>query len=200
MLGKCGAAATPCPSLATRTSLSSVKKVIDAGALRSRRLVEFLSSSPSHIAVLTDYASMESFKGEGAINIRKSIEILARFPKQVVILKSTATISRLRPRMTGLHSRFLDRKQTAGFPRYCSALLTGGADPRDVAYDIEWKEGLSREHFSRLQDKTATIGEAWTALFKSYGKADLKKPAEPADNLSGFFTPHHPRCYDSHGS
>jgi hypothetical protein len=151
-----------------------VKKVVDAGALRSATLAEFLRASPRNTAVLTDYASMECFKGDGAVNIRRSLEIISHFPKQVAVLKSTAIISRLRPRKPGLHSRFIDRKQTAGFPRYCSALFVGTADPEHVAYDTELKSTTSREHFGRLEAKATTIGEAWTALFKSYTAADLK--------------------------
>jgi hypothetical protein len=151
-----------------------MKKVVDAGALRSSALTEFLTVSTNNVVVLTDYGSMECFKGEGSINIRRSLEIISRFPQQVAILKSTATISRLRPRKTGLQNRFIDRKQTAGFPRYCSALFAVTANPEHVAYDTQLKSVLSREHFSRLEAKAMTMGEAWTVLFRSYTAADLK--------------------------
>src|SRR5436190_23583261 len=108
------------------------KKVIDVSALRSAALEDFVAASPTNMAVITDYASMESFKGDPAINIRRSLAILSRFAKQVVVLKSTAEICALRPRVSGLHSRFLDRRQTKGFPKYCRALLNGAADSLDI--------------------------------------------------------------------
>ena len=151
-----------------------MKKVIDAGALRSPQLEDFLTASFKNTAVLTDYASMESFKGDGAVNIRRSLEILRRFPRQVVILKSTAEIGRLRPRSAGLHSRLIDRKQTAGFPRYCSALFEDTADANHVTYDTDLKSATAQDHFRRIESKAAAMGAAWAALFKSYTPSDLK--------------------------
>jgi hypothetical protein len=59
-----------------------MKKVTDAGALRSPTLERFLRSSRHNAAVITDYASMESFKGEATINIRRSFQILVKIYKR----------------------------------------------------------------------------------------------------------------------
>jgi hypothetical protein len=150
-----------------------LKKVIDAGALRSPALERFLRTSPNNIAVITDYASMESFKGEGAVNIRRSLQIVGRFPKQVLILKSTAQICALRPRLSGLHSRLVDRRQTVGFVHYCRSLFSSVAEPERVAYDVASKSRIAREHFARIEEKAAAMGPAWDALFQSYDRDDL---------------------------
>ena len=150
------------------------KQVIDAGALRSAALEKFLRASRTNTAVITDYASMESFKGDGAVNIRRSLEIISRFPQQVLILKSTAEVCALRPRSSGLHGRLLDRRQTAGFPKYCCALFNGVVHPADMAYDIASKSAASREQFARMERTAAGISTAWTALFKSYTRDELQ--------------------------
>jgi hypothetical protein len=147
-----------------------VKKVIDAGALRSPELFAFLSSSARNIAVLTDYASMESFKGNAAINIRKSVEIVSRFPEQVLVLKSTREITQLRPRNKGLLQRFVDQKQCEKFKHYCSALATGGDD---VAYDVGLKETNAKDHFDKLLGSAETIRTGITLLAKSLTPLEL---------------------------
>ena len=102
-----------------------IRKVIDAGGLRSRELGNFLSRSNRHYAVITDYTTLEMFYGNPQINLRRSLEILSRFPGQVIVLKSNARIWKMMPHSEGLQSRLQDRKKTQAFPRYCQALFSG---------------------------------------------------------------------------
>lgn len=151
-----------------------MKKVIDTGALRSDELEDFLKSSPLNVAVLCDYAMMEAYKGDSALNLRRSLGIVSQFPSQVLILRSTNVISRLRPRRMGLHRRFTDEKQTAGFPNYCSAMLEGAADPSDAAIDIDHKAAVAKEHFELLTTSAETVREGILKFAKSYPPETLK--------------------------
>jgi hypothetical protein len=151
-----------------------MKKVIDAGALRSPKLKHFLAASPENSAVLTDYAAMEAFEGNGHVNVRKSLEILSHFPRQVLVLKSTREITRLRPRSMGLQRRMIDEEQTRRFTSYCHALFANGADPREVMNDVGLKASRAKEHFDRLAVSIDNIRSGIAQLAASYTPEDLK--------------------------
>lgn len=76
--------------------------------------------------------------------MKANFAILARHLPQIVVLKQTPQIIALRPRSTGLHSRFHDELQTRRFREYCSSLYTPAAS------DFRHEESLATEHFGRM--------------------------------------------------
>ncbi len=141
-----------------------IKKIIDAGALRSPELETFLSMSRQHFAVITDYATVEMFYGDPQVNLRRSLQIISRFSAQVIILKSNAQIWKLIPRNSaGLKRRLQDDRKTRNFSKYCRALF-GDADrsQRLSAGIAEFGNSVqeTRERFTRLSVSIRTaIGE-----------------------------------------
>jgi hypothetical protein len=92
-----------------------VKKIIDSNKLQSEHLEKFLSRSPNHIAVLTDYAMMEAYKSDDLGVLYQSMEILSGHPTQVIILKGTQAVCGLSGRAAGLQRRLIDIGQTRDF-------------------------------------------------------------------------------------
>lgn len=151
-----------------------MKKIIDAGALRSSNLKDYLISSKSNFAIINDYAGMEAFKGDAFANVRYSLKILSEFPNQVIILKSTKEISGLRVKKKGLLSRMTDENQTKGFNEYCQALFKNSVGKRRIAEDIENKARKSAEHFAKLLVDAEKIRSGIDEIAKSYHGEDLK--------------------------
>jgi hypothetical protein len=151
-----------------------VKKIVDAGAMRSPLLAAYLAASSRNFAVLTDYACMESFKGNADVNLRKSLEILSQYPKQVIVLKGTAKIIRLQPRGHGLHARLIDPKQTAGFGNFCRAVLAPGVSRPDVRPMIRQRAQKATAHFDTLTASTETVRRGMQMFVQSYTSTDLK--------------------------
>ena len=118
---------------------------------------------------------MESFKGSATVKLRNSLRVLAQRPDQVVVLKATPEILLLRPRKTGVQSRLVDRKQTAGFLAYCRAILDGHAHPADVAYDIAVKEATAQAHFTKLSKSIETVRSGMVKLIQGYPADELKR-------------------------
>ena len=148
-------------------------KIIDAGALRSERLSEFLAASPGNRAVLTDYASMESFKGVGSVNIRKSMKRLAEFPDQVVVLRSTRVVCGLKPRSRGLVNRLIDVSQTSDFGKYCDAIFSNSVPINLIEADIKNKENSSQSHFDLLLGNSESIRSGIHKLAGTYRSEDI---------------------------
>ncbi len=137
-----------------------IKKIVDAGALRSPELETFLSTSSQHFAVITDFATAEMFYGDPQVNLRRSLQIISKFSAQVIILKSNAQIWKLVPRNS---SGLQDDRKTRNFPKYCRALF-GDADrsQRLSAGIAEFGNSIqeTRERFTRLSVPIRTaIGE-----------------------------------------
>jgi len=149
-----------------------MKKVIDASALRSDELREFLCASKRNLAVLTDYSFRESFKGRGETNVRKSYEILAAHTDQVIVLKDTASISHLDPRAKGLQGRLVGTKETADFPRYCKALYSNSPGISD---DIRSKQDKANHFFDQSDASTETLRRGMGMIIKGYQPDDIKR-------------------------
>ena len=71
--------------------IGEMKLVIDSNQLQTSQFREFLSRSPSNLAVLPDFAAMEAYKGDSLKTIFKSMVVLADFPEQVIVLKGSAS-------------------------------------------------------------------------------------------------------------
>jgi len=152
-----------------------IKKVVDAGALRSPELEKFLSTSKQHFAVITDYATIEMFYGNPQINLRRSLEIVSRFSEQVIVLKSNAKIWKLVPRNSaGLQKRLQDDRKTSKFPVYCRALFGNVDRSKRMSLAIsEFGKSVqeTRERFTRL---AAPIREAIGELEAQFTAEDLR--------------------------
>lgn len=86
------------------------RAVIDKNRFESEELDRWLSLSPNHKAVITDYAQMECYKGDGQRNLTESIKVISRYQGQIVLLKPTSENSRVRPRpIKKLQDKFIDR-------------------------------------------------------------------------------------------
>ncbi len=151
-----------------------MKKVIDSSALRSESLRQFLETNPANTAIITDHLTMEMFKGDGQTNIHRSLKFLAAHPRQVVVLKSTPAIVKLRPRANGLHGRFVNETQTAGFARYCRVLFGNTADQGALALDRERKQLAANLRYERLKGSVETIRATIQKLKNGYNDDELK--------------------------
>src|SRR5882724_9776874 len=99
-----------------------MRTVVDSNFLQSDRLRAYLSKSPAHIAVLTDYAAMEAHKADTLETLYRSMAILGEFPRQVIVLKGTQAVCGLSGRASGLQRRMIHQEQTQGFAEYCRHL------------------------------------------------------------------------------
>jgi hypothetical protein len=128
-----------------------VKMVVDAGAMRTKPdsslLADFLSASMSNYTVVTDFLYRECVKGTGDWNAKQSFRVLSELPDQVLVLKDTRTISRLDPRMTGVHRRMVDDRQTREFGKYCAAFYRSVPG---IGEDLERKQALVNEYFESI--------------------------------------------------
>jgi hypothetical protein len=136
-------------------------------------LGDFLLASQKNIAVLPDQLAMELFKGDGRTNIQHSLKILANFPKQIVVLRSTHRIIAIRSRRSGLHARFADAEQTAGFVKYCRFLFRG-SEPRAVDLDRQRKQFVANRRYNNSIGDIASIRAAILQLKANYTPAELK--------------------------
>jgi hypothetical protein len=153
----------------------AIKKIVDAGALRSSRLQGFLASSKQHFAVITDYTTLEIFGGNPEVNLRRSLQIVSKFAAQVIILKSNAQIWKLVPRRTSRLQRHLqDDRKTHNFPNYCRALF-GDAErsqklsPHIIEMGASFRK--SKEQFTRASE---CIREAIGELDAQFTANDLR--------------------------
>ncbi len=143
--------------------------VVDSNFLQNSELRQYLSTSKSNFAVLTDYAAMEAYKGNTLVSIYKSMAILSEFPKQVIILKGTQTVCGLSGRLSGLQRRLIDDRQTKEFHIYCKRLLAA-----------ENGDGRFRAHLLDLGRKATTQMDRVLV--------DAGKMAEHIEGLAKTFT------------
>ena len=152
-----------------------IKKIVDAGALRSPELETFLSTSSQHFAVITDFATAEMFYGDPQVNLRRSLQIISKFSAQVIILKSNAQIWKLVPRnSSGLQRRLQDDRKTRNFPKYCRALFEDDDRSQRLSAGIaQFGNSIqeTRERFTRL---SASIRTAIGELEGQFTRDDLR--------------------------
>src|SRR5262245_20230378 len=85
-----------------------IKQVVDSNFLQGEALRAYLSESPHHYVVMTDYAFMEAYKADTLDMLYRSMEIPSQYPKQVIVLKGTQTVrllsGRPAPREVSVHA------------------------------------------------------------------------------------------------
>lgn len=150
------------------------RTIIDTNALQSPQLRAYLSRSPSHFAVLTDYSAMESYKGNTLVNIFRNMEVLADFPKQVIILKSTATVCGLRGRRAGLQRRMIDDDQTRNFQNYCDALQLAKRGHVSAQRQLLEHGREADAHLTRLLDDAVKLPEILETVAATFSEDELK--------------------------
>ena len=79
-----------------------MRLVADSNILKDEAFRAFLSCSRANRVVVTDYLMMEAYKSGDVAQFLDLMVALCDFREQVVILKSTAAVSRLRGRSSGL--------------------------------------------------------------------------------------------------
>src|SRR5258708_7064544 len=155
------------PDIATR-------KVVDTNALQLPQLRAYLSESPSHFAVLTDYAAMESYKGNTLVSIFRNMEVLADFPKQVIILQSTGTVCGLRGNRAGLQQRMIDDDQTRGFQIYCKALQLAKRGNASARQQLLEHGREADAHLKRILDDAMTMPDIIDEIASSFSQDELQ--------------------------
>lgn len=106
------------------------RKVVDSNFLQTEELRSFLSASPFHLAVLTEFAAMEAYKNDALRSVPLSMSVLLDFPRQIVVLKGAEITSALTSPVSNPQIRLIDQEQTTFFPAYCRALKLADLDPR----------------------------------------------------------------------
>ena len=154
--------------------LRRVKKVVDAGSLRTPELESYLSKSAGNFAIITEFATLEMFYGDVDVNFRRSLAIICRFPQQVIILKSNAKISKMTPRPRGLQKRLQDEAKTQNFVKFCRLLSRDEIPNQYLRQNIMDYGEFAREWRDRFTRQTVSIRAAITNLEKQIAPNDLK--------------------------
>lgn len=145
-----------------------VKKVVDCSGMESAELAQMLAASPSNFAVLSDFCAMEAFsRGTKA---QALFQILARHPGQTLVLKTTAEISRLRPRAKGLLNRLIDNQETNDFVNYATAVANG--NDQIIAHLAE-KRNRAKVFLGDLVPAAEALQRHMLEMFKTYTDSDL---------------------------
>jgi hypothetical protein len=184
-----------------------LRKVIDSNSLQSPELRRYLSTSPSHYAVLTDYAAMEAYKGNTLTSIFSSMEILAEYPAQVIVLKGTQRLCALKGRASGLQRRMIDQEQTRGFSDWCRHLHSArNGDSyiraqllklgREATVQMDRVLADARNFATHLEGVSKTFTPAELTLLRSkgaYTEALFDKFVENTLWVAAFMFRDHPR-------
>lgn len=160
-----------------------MKLVVDSNRLQSAELRAFLSRSPKHIAVLTDYAAMEAYKGDTLVSIFKSMEVLAAFPNQVVVLKGTRAVCAQRGRAAGLQRRLIDEAQTRGFPDFVHHLHRAKLGNSSLERQLLEHGRVATEHLERMLVDAQTTGTMMEEFAALYSKSE-RRIIRAGENLS----------------
>ncbi len=151
-----------------------MRKVIDSNFLQDERLGHYLSRSPDHYAVLTDYAAMEAHKGDTLTTIYRSMGILSRYPKQVIVLKSTQIICGLSNRSAGLQRRLIDQNQTREFFTHCRHLASAKLGNKHIQDQILDLGRETNSHMQRMLTGAVKLPNIFDEIAKTYTSAEIK--------------------------
>jgi hypothetical protein len=152
-----------------------MRKVVDSNFLQSDRLRDYLSTSPTNFAVLTDYAAMEAYKDNTLVSIYRSMAILAEYPAQVIVLHGTQHACSLTGDGRDYWRRMIDDDQTQGFAGYCS--LSNRAQRGDAFVQRELLE-LGREataQMERMLNDARGMAAALDGIAATYTPEELRQ-------------------------
>jgi hypothetical protein len=151
-----------------------MRTVVDSNFLQSDRLRAYLSKSPAHIAVLTDYAAMEAHKADTLETLYRSMAILGEFPRQVIVLKGTQAVCALSGRTSGLQRRMIDQQQTRGFGEYCrhlAAARRGDLSIQAQLLELAWE---ARHQMERILGDMQEFGGAVEDLASTFNTNEIQ--------------------------
>lgn len=152
-----------------------MKLVIDSNGLRDDRLLSFLRSSPSNVAVITDYAAMEALKGDPVVGMSESMKLLAKFPNQVWLLKNTLLICGLSGVSKGLQRRLLDVPGTKQFTNFCVALDKANNGNRNVIDQLLALGQEARSHLNRIEQDARGFAENSVAIAREFSAQERER-------------------------
>jgi len=139
--------------------------------LRDSALADYLRSSPSNLAVLTDYAAMEVYKANSVEALRRSMGILSQYPNQVLILKGTQALCGINARAAGLQRRMVDEHQTRDFKHLCRLLPHVSDDQiRDQFNELAHSAAAQMD---RMLVDAKTTAEAIEKIQEAYAATEL---------------------------
>ena len=149
---------------------SAVMMVIDSNQLESAKLRAYLSKSPEHYAVLTDYVAMELYKTQSLHGIFKSMEILSEFPKQVVVIKNTPYVYRITGAASEMPMKLIDQSQTGHFTRHIVAMQLAKAGDTRLQREILKLGDSSVVQINKMLADAALLGKSFDDLTKDFTK------------------------------
>lgn len=158
---------------------STVEKwVVDKNFLESPELAEFLSTDPSHRAVLIDFSAIEGYTGNPVKNMHKSLAIVSQYPDQVLVLKGAGEIVAMGAIDPNTRFDLVDWNQTRGFAKFCRQLERAKAgDPKYVAAIAELAQA-AQEHLAMMETKMAFMVDAFEEIGRMVGPEALRARRE----------------------
>lgn len=154
-----------------------MRKIIDTNCLKDPALYRYLKANSNNYAVLTDYAAMEAYKGNEKNtleSILNSMCILCQFPNQVIVLKTTSNICALNKRSKGLVKRFIDKRQTKGFTKYCTNLKDTKKGNKILEQAILKLGADANEHMNNILNDSIHVINSITEISSNYTKEELR--------------------------
>lgn len=152
-----------------------MKLVIDSNGLRDDRLLTFLRTSPSNVAIITDYAAMEALKGDPVLGMSESMKFLAEFPNQVWVLRNTQLVCGLSGVSKGLQRRLLDVPSTKQFARFCAALDMATNGNRDAIDQLVTLGQEARRHLDRVEQDARGFAENSVSIAREFSTQEQEQ-------------------------
>ncbi|MEK6645636.1 MAG: hypothetical protein AABY84_03055 [Candidatus Firestonebacteria bacterium] len=110
--------------------LNKMKKIIDVGYLRDKRVETYLKDAVNNILVFHNYTYLEALKGADSYNMKKSLEIVAKYTNQIQALKGIDEIMKVDYNSTDFRETFIDEGLTLTLQKFC--LRVSGVDDSDT--------------------------------------------------------------------
>lgn len=134
---------------------------------------EYLATSKTNFAVLTDYAAMEAYKGDTLVTIYESMAILSEYPEQVIILKTTGVVCGLNGRGSGLQRRLIDESQTNEFSVYCQRLAAARAGNTGFQRQLLENGKAATKQLERMEADVHDLPDVFDDIAKSHTDEEL---------------------------
>lgn len=147
-----------------------MKKIIDVGYLRDKKVEAYLKDDVGNLLVFNNYTLLEAVKGAGLYNMKKSLEIVAKYTNQIRVLKGIDEIMKVDYNSTDFRETFISKELTLTLQKFC--LRVSGADDSDIE---DAKDLLERSRYAtECLDKMTGISVFFLSLIKFY-KQEMDK-------------------------
>lgn len=151
-----------------------MRVVIDSNAMETWELRAFLLHNASNRAVLADYVAMEAYKSPTIEVLFAQMSILQDFPKQVLVLKGTKEVAAVQANVAAISNRFIDRKQSGGFPAYLSAIKAAQDGNPCYQRQIAERRRWAQEHLETMLVSIGDLSDELAELKAAFSEADLR--------------------------